>query len=239
MSELNFQIGELLLVNKPLNWTSFDVVNKLRYEIKNQLGVKKIKVGHAGTLDPLADGLLIICTGKKTKEIDSFMGLPKTYSGTIRLGATTPSYDLETEIDQHFSLEKLSNEQIIDTAKGMIGFYEQYPPIFSAKKIKGQKAYDLARAGEDVQLDPKRIEIIDFQIKSIEMPIVHFEITCSKGTYIRSIAHDLGQKLNNGGHLTALKREKIGELSLHDAKEIDEWITVIRSSDPHKNRVNS
>ena len=239
MSELDFQLGELLLVNKPLNWTSFDVVNKLRYEIKNQLGVKKIKVGHAGTLDPLADGLLIICTGKKTKEIYSFMGLPKTYSGTITLGATTPSYDLETEIDQHFPLDELLEEQISDAAKGMIGFYDQHPTIFSAKKIKGQKAYDLARAGEEVKLEPKRIEIIDFQIKSIEMPNIHFEITCSKGTYIRSIAHDLGQKLHNGGHLTALRREKIGQLSLKDAKEIDEWITVIRSSDPHKNPVNS
>ena len=239
MSELDFQLGELLLVNKPLNWTSFDVVNKLRYEIKNQLGVKKIKVGHAGTLDPLADGLLIICTGKKTKEIDSFMGLPKTYSGTITLGATTPSYDLETEIDQHFPLDELLEEQISEAAKGMIGFNDQHPPIFSAKKIKGQKAYDLARAGEEVKLEPKRIEIIDFQIKSIEMPNIHFEITCSKGTYIRSIAHDLGQKLHNGGHLTALRREKIGQLSLKDAKEIDEWITVIRSSDPHKNPVNS
>ncbi len=239
MSELNFQLGELLLVNKPLNWTSFDVVNKLRYEIKNQLGVKKIKVGHAGTLDPLADGLLIICTGKKTKEIDSFMGLPKTYSGTITLGATTPSYDLETEIDQHFSLEKLSEQQISEVAKGMIGFYDQHPPIFSAKKIKGQKAYDLARAGEEVILQPKRIEIVDFEIKSIEMPNVHFEITCSKGTYIRSIAHDLGQKLNNGGHLTALKREKIGDFSLENAKDVEEWISIIRNFDPHKNPVNS
>ena len=239
MSELNFQLGELLLVNKPLNWTSFDVVNKLRYEIKNQLGVKKIKVGHAGTLDPLADGLLIICTGKKTKEIDSFMGLPKTYSGTITLGATTPSYDLETEIDQHFSLEKLSEQQISEVAKGMIGFYDQHPPIFSAKKIKGQKAYDLARAGEEVILQPKRIEIVDFEIKSIEMPNVHFEITCSKGTYIRSIAHDLGQKLNNGGHLTALKREKIGDFSLENAKDVEEWISIIRNFDPQKNPVNS
>jgi len=239
MSPLNFEQGEVLLVNKPLNWTSFDVVNKLRYEIKNHLGIKKIKVGHAGTLDPLADGLLIICTGKKTKEIESFMGLPKTYSGTITLGATTPSYDLETEIDHHFSIAELTTEKIQEAAKRMIGFYDQAPPIFSAKKIKGQKAYDLARAGEEVKLEPKRIEIIDFQLTGIELPAVHFKIACSKGTYIRSIAHDLGQNLGNGGHLSALKREQIGEFSFENGKDVEEWIAIIRNSDPHKNPVNS
>jgi len=239
MSQLDFQLGEILLVNKPLNWTSFDAVNKLRYEIKSRLGVKKIKVGHAGTLDPLADGLLIICTGKKTKEIDLYMGLPKTYSGTITLGATTPSYDLETEIDQHFALDSISEDDIREATKKMIGFYDQAPPIFSAKKINGKKAYDLARAGEEVILKPKRIEIIDFQLNAINLPEVHFEIACSKGTYIRSIAHDLGQALNNGGHLSALRREKIGDFSLADAKDIDEWISIIRNTDPHKNPVNS
>jgi len=239
MSQHDFQLGELLLVNKPLNWTSFDAVNKLRYEIKRKLGVKKIKVGHAGTLDPLADGLLIICTGKKTKEIETFMGMPKTYSGTITLGATTPSYDLETEIDHFFSIEELSEEAVRSEALKMVGFSDQAPPIFSAKKIQGQKAYDLARAGEEVILKPKRIEIISFDIISCELPLVHFEISCSKGTYIRSIAHDLGIRLNNGGHLSALRREKIGTFDLKNSKTVDEWIAVIRDFDLHKNDVNS
>lgn len=239
MSHFDFQSGEILLVNKPLKWTSFDVVNKLRYEIKRKLGVKKIKVGHAGTLDPLADGLLIICTGKKTKEIESFMGLNKTYSGTITLGATTPSYDLETEIDQVFPIDNLSESDIRETAREMVGFYDQAPPIFSAKKIQGQKAYDLARAGEEVILKPKRIEITIFKIVSIELPLVHFEITCSKGTYIRSIAHDLGQKLQNGGHLSALRREKIGDFNLTNANSVDEWIKLIQESDIDNIAVNS
>lgn len=231
MTELNFQEGEIILVNKPLHWTSFDVVNKLRYQIKRKLGVKKIKVGHAGTLDPLADGLLIICTGKKTKEIESFMGLEKKYSGTITLGATTPSYDLETEIDATFPLNDLTSDQITSEAKKMIGYYDQYPPIFSAKKIQGQKAYDLARAGEEVKLQPKKIHISQFDLPKIEMPHVHFEITCSKGTYIRSIAHDLGERLNNGGHLTKLRRETIGSFNLTDAKSVDEWIAIINGTD--------
>lgn len=239
MSQLDFQLGELLLVNKPLNWTSFDAVNKLRYEIKRKLGVKKIKVGHAGTLDPLADGLLIICTGKKTKEIETFMGMPKTYSGTITIGATTPSYDLETEIDQHFSIAELTEEAVRSEAAKMVGFCDQAPPIFSAKKIQGQKAYDLARAGEEVILKPKRIEISSFEIISCELPLVHFEITCSKGTYIRSIAHDLGIRLHNGGHLSALRREKIGSFDLKNSKTVDEWIACIRDLDLHKNDVNS
>ncbi len=239
MSLFDFQLGELLLVNKPLNWTSFDAVNKLRYEIKRKLGVKKIKVGHAGTLDPLADGLLIICTGKKTKEIETFMGMPKTYSGTITLGATTPSYDLETVIDQHFSIAGLTEEAVRSEASKMVGFCDQAPPIFSAKKIQGQKAYDLARAGEEVILKPKRIEITAFEIVSCELPLVHFEITCSKGTYIRSIAHDLGIRLKNGGHLSALRREKIGSFELKNSKTVEQWIDLIRESDLHNNPVNS
>lgn len=233
----DFKAGEVLLVNKPLNWTSFDVVNKIRYHLKQKLSIKKIKVGHAGTLDPLADGLLIICTGKKTKEIESFMGLEKTYSGTITLGATTPSYDLETEIDQTFDLSTITIENVQQEAAGMVGEYDQYPPIFSAKKVKGKRAYDLARAGKEVELKPKRIEIKQFDLTQIELPLVNFEITCSKGTYIRSIAHDLGKHLNNGGHLSVLRREKIGSFDLKDAKTVEEWLDIIDNLDMDNNPV--
>jgi tRNA pseudouridine55 synthase len=226
--KLDFKAGEFLLVKKPLHWTSFDVVNKLRYELKRALGIKKIKVGHAGTLDPLADGLLILCTGKKTKEIDSFMGLDKTYSGTITLGATTPSYDLESEIDETFDISHIKDEAVYKTAQSMIVRYDQFPPIFSAKKINGKKAYDLARAGEEVNLKSRNIEISQFDISSINLPEINFVITCSKGTYIRSIAHDFGKLLKNGAHLSALRREKIGDFKLENAKTVEEWIKIIQ-----------
>lgn len=227
----DFIAGEVLLVNKPLNWTSFDVVNKLRYTIKHRLSVKKIKVGHAGTLDPLADGLLIICTGKQTKSIESYMGLEKVYSGIIRLGATTPSYDLETEIDQTFDTSHITEALIQDEAQKMIGEQEQYPPIFSAKKVKGKKAYDFARKGEDVELKSKRISITDFTIQKVEGNDVHFLISCSKGTYIRSIAHDFGKILQSGAHLAALRREKIGPMDLSKAKSVEEWIQIIQTAE--------
>ena len=221
---MDFLGGEIILINKPLNWTSFQVVNKLRYSIRHKLGVKKIKVGHAGTLDPLADGLLIICTGKKTKEIDSFMGLQKTYTGIVTLGANTPSYDLESEISETFDIDHLNDEKIFSAAKNMIGWQEQMPPIFSAKKIDGQRAYNLAREGKDVELKPKRVEISVFEITKINLPEVHFKIACSKGTYIRSIAYDFGKTLNAGGHLSALRREQIGEYKLSDALEINDFL---------------
>ena len=234
MSDKNafdYKGGEILLVDKPLHWTSFDVVNKIRYTIKHKIGVKKIKVGHAGTLDPLADGLLILCTGKKTKTINDLMGLEKVYSGEITLGATTPSYDLETEIDQTYPTEHLTNEKITAAAQTMVGEYNQYPPIFSAKKVNGKKAYDLARAGKEVELKPKLITISQFDITSIVDNKVQFMISCSKGTYIRSIAHDLGNMLNSGGHLTSLRREKIGDFEVKDALNVEEWITKIQDSD--------
>ncbi|MDG1914414.1 MAG: tRNA pseudouridine(55) synthase TruB [Crocinitomix sp.] len=235
MKTLYFQAGEVILVNKPLHWTSFDVVNKLRYELKQKLGIKKIKVGHAGTLDPLADGLLILCTGKKTKEIESFMGLEKKYSGTITLGSTTPSYDLETEIDHTFPLDKVTENQVKAEVEKMVGTFAQQPPIFSAKKVKGKKAYDLARAGKEVKLEPKVITIHSFELSKIELPLVYFEITCSKGTYIRSIASDLGKSLGNGGYLSALRREKIGPYHLKDAHSVKEWVEIIQTSDMNNN----
>lgn len=227
----NFQAGEVLLVNKPLSWTSFDVVNKLRYNIKHRIGVKKIKVGHAGTLDPLADGLLIICTGKQTKSIEQYMGLLKGYSGIITLGATTPSYDLETEIDQEFPTDHLTDKLIKQRAQEMIGDMDQYPPIFSAKKVKGKKAYDLARQGKEVKLKSKRINISRFDITKIDGQDVHFYIECSKGTYIRSIAHDFGKSLDSGAYLKSLRRERIGEFKLEDAHNIDSLINLIKTAD--------
>lgn len=233
----DFKAGEVLLVNKPLNWTSFDVVNKLRYEMKRALGIKKIKVGHAGTLDPLADGLLIICTGKKTKSIESYMGLEKKYSGTITIGATTPSYDLETAIDERFDYSDLTGDLLRAQAQSMIGEYEQYPPIFSAKKVKGKKAYDLARAGEEVVLKPKRVTITQFDLETENLPDLNFVISCSKGTYIRSIAHDFGKALNNGAHLSSLRRESIGTFELKDAKSVEDWIAIIQQIDSDNNPV--
>lgn len=236
--KFDFMGGETLLVNKPLEWTSFDVVNKLRYTIKHKIGVKKIKVGHAGTLDPLADGLLIICTGKNTKKIESLMGQVKVYSGSIFLGATTPSYDLETEVDQTFPINHITEELILTSAKNMEGEQDQYPPVFSAKKVQGKKAYDFARKGIDVELKPKRITIQEFNITNIDLPLVTFEITCSKGTYIRSIAHDFGKILNSGGYLASLRREKIGDYQLKNALTVDEWIKTIKEAEMHNISTN-
>lgn len=227
MSNFSFQEGEVLLIDKPLEWTSFDVVNKLRYTIKKHLNVKKIKVGHAGTLDPLATGLLLICTGKKTKTIESLMGMEKEYTGTIKLGATTPSYDLETKENEQFSTEHISKELIQEIAQSFIGEQEQYPPIFSAKKINGKRAYDLARKGKDVEMKPSIITIQEFEVTRFDNNEVDFRIVCSKGTYIRSIAHDFGKKLNSGGYLTALRRTKIGEFDVENALSVEAFVNLV------------
>lgn len=219
----HFYKGEVLLIDKPLGWTSFQAVNKLKHAIKHHPsfiheGQKvKPKIGHAGTLDPLATGLLIVCTGKKTKEINTFMGLPKEYTGTFFLGATTPCFDLEKPVDLLFPTEHITNELIFKTAQSFVGPQEQIPPIFSAVMVNGKRAYTLARAGEEVELKAKPIEIFEFEITDIQMPSVHFRIVCSKGTYIRSIARDFGLALNSGAHLTALRRTKIGEFDVKDA----------------------
>ncbi len=220
MSTFDFQNGQLLLIDKPLNWTSFDVVNKIRYQIKP---VKK--VGHAGTLDPLATGLLILMTGRGTKKIPEYQGLDKEYTGIITLGATTPSYDLETETDQHFPYEHLSEAEILAAAKQLTGTIEQLPPAFSA--IKGKRMYELARKGKTVERKARTVHIHTFEITKIELPNVHFRINCSKGTYIRSIAHDIGQLLNNGGHLSSLRRTKIGDHHIDNAWQLDELVTAI------------
>jgi tRNA pseudouridine55 synthase len=185
-------------------------------------------VGHAGTLDPLATGLLIVCTGKMTKQIDGFQAEDKEYTGTITLGATTPSYDLETEIDQTFDISNIQDEDILTAAAGFVGVQDQYPPAHSAIKIGGERVYEKARRGEEVELKARRVEIMEFEVVKIEMPVVHFRIKCSKGTYIRSIAHDFGKVLNNGGHLTSLRRTKSGAFDVKDAWELTELINQVK-----------
>ena len=227
----DFRGGEVLLVDKPLEWTSFDVVNKLRYQLKHKTGVKRFKVGHAGTLDPLATGLLILCCGKATKTIESYMGMPKEYTGTIVLGAVRPSYDMETEISETFDISSLTEQQVRDAVKTFIGEIEQVPPLFSAKKIDGRKAYEFAREGTDKKLKPNKITIYEYEITRLELPQVDFRIVCSKGTYIRSLAYDLGKALNNGGYLSALRRTAIGDFDVTDAMSVEAWVTEIQEAE--------
>ena len=222
-SETDFLEGQVLLFNKPLGWSSFDVVKKVRGIIKSVKNIRKIKVGHAGTLDPLADGLLIICTGKFTKRIDEIQGQKKVYSGEITLGATTPSYDKETEVDQTFDVSKITDKIIHKTSKKFEGKIMQKPPIFSALKREGKRLYKHAREGTKIEINAREVEIEKFKITSIEMPKITFKIVCSKGTYIRSLAHDFGKELNNGAHLSSLKREMIGNFSLSDSISIDSF----------------
>lgn len=226
-----FKEGKTLIVDKPLNWTSFDVVNKLRWNLKRRLKVKKIKVGHAGTLDPLATGVLVICTGKHTKLIESLQAGEKTYTGTILLGKTTPSYDLETEYDQDFPTDHIDEILLEEIRASFVGEQDQMPPIFSAKQVDGKRAYDLARAGMEVKLKTNRITITDFKIDHSRFPEIDFEISCSKGTYIRSIAHDFGKALNSGGTLIALRRMRSGDQRIEDAKSVDYWIDTIRDAE--------
>ncbi|MGB0838947.1 MAG: tRNA pseudouridine(55) synthase TruB [Chitinophagales bacterium] len=227
----HFQKGEVLLVNKPLDWTSFDVVNKLRYTIIKTLGIRKrkIKIGHAGTLDPKATGLLIICVGKQTKSIETYQGHEKEYTGVIRLGASRPSFDIETEIDQTFDLSPLTEANILETRKQFVGTFEQAAPIFSALKVNGKRMYKHARKGRDIAPKIRTVEVSAFDIPKIELPDVHFRIACGKGTYIRSIAHDFGKALNNGGYLNGLCRIRIGDYHLHDAWDLDELVKVIQN----------
>lgn len=227
----SFQQGQILLIDKPLNWTSFQVVNKVRWLIRKQFNLKKIKVGHAGTLDPLASGLLIICTGKFTKQIDTYQGQEKEYTGTFTLGATTPSFDLETEIDQTFDISNLTEEKIRVATGGFIGKIQQQPPVFSALKKDGKRLYEYARSGEEVEVAHRTVHISAFEITRIALPEVDFRVQCSKGTYIRSLAHDFGKALNNGAHLSMLRRTKIGEFSVDDAISLDTFEILLTNSD--------
>jgi len=210
----DFLNGQLLLIDKPLGWSSFQAVNKLKWAIRKKFDLKKIKIGHAGTLDPLATGLLLICTGKFTKTINDLQGQAKEYTGTITLGATTPSYDLETEIDQKYPTQHISKEKIERVTSKFIGTIEQTPPIFSALKKDGKRLYEYAREGKKVEIKKRNITISAFEITAIDMPTVDFRVVCSKGTYIRSLAHDFGKMLDSGGHLTALRRTKIGDYNV-------------------------
>jgi tRNA pseudouridine55 synthase len=212
-----FKNGEVILIDKPLHWTSFQVVGKLKWGIRRFTSEKNIKIGHAGTLDPLASGLLIVCTGKKTKTIAEIQAQPKVYSGTFFLGATTPCFDLEQAVDFIFPTEHITEAMIKGAALNFIGEQEQVPPIFSANKIDGERAYEKARRGEVVQMRTKIITIYEFEITRIALPEIDFKIKSSKGTYIRSIARDFGLKLNSGAHLIALRRELIGDYSIENA----------------------
>lgn len=216
----DFQNGQVILIDKPLEWTSFQIVNKIRWMIRKKFHIKKIKVGHAGTLDPLASGLLIICTGKFTKKIDEFQAQEKEYTGTFTLGTTTPSYDLETEINQTFDISNISEESIYAATKQFIGEIQQQPPVFSALKKDGKKLYEFAREGRDVEIPFRTITISEFEITQINLPKIGFKVVCGKGTYIRSLANDFGKALNNGAYLSELRRTRIGNFSVEDAINI-------------------
>ncbi len=224
----DFLAGRLLLVDKPIGWTSFDVVNKVRYALRHKLGVKKIKVGHSGTLDPMATGLLLLCTGKFTKALARLQGLDKVYTGEITLGATTPTYDAESEPENQKPTENLTKALILDASRKFHGELDQVPPVFSAIKKDGVAAYTLARRGKEVSLEARRVTIHDFQILEVEIPFVRFRVHCSKGFYVRSLAHDFGHALGTGGYLSALRRESVGPYQVRDAWKLDQLTEAIR-----------
>ena len=221
MKEYNFSEGEVLLFDKPYEWTSFDLVNNVRYFIRNKLDYPKLKIGHAGTLDPLATGLLILCTGKYTKKIDDYQAQEKEYTGTFTIGATTPSFDMEKEVDKTYDYSHVTEELINAATNKFTGTFQQTPPIFSAVKINGKRAYDYARNNEEVVIKSKEITISEFEITKINLPEVNFRIVCSKGTYIRALARDFGETLNCGSYLSALCRTRIGEFKLEEAFEVE------------------
>ncbi len=226
---IDFQEGKLILIDKPLEWTSFDIVNKVRYLISKKLQIKKIKVGHAGTLDPLATGLLIVCTGKFTKLIETYQGQEKEYIATIKLGATTPSFDRETEEDNIYEWSHITLEALNRVIPSFIGEIDQVPPVFSAKKIDGKRSYESARKGLDIELKPNKIVIYSIEIIKFELPMVTVKLVCSKGTYIRSFARDLGAALQSGAYLIDLRRTKIGEFSVENAQGIKEFEEKLKS----------
>jgi tRNA pseudouridine55 synthase len=219
----NFQEGEILYFNKPLHWTSFDLVNKIRYKISRFLHIKKIKVGHAGTLDPLATGVLIVCTGKATKKIDEFQNQTKEYVAVLRLGATTPSFDLETEIDHHYETAHITRELVEQTLPQFTGSIEQIPPAFSACKVQGDRAYDLARKGLEVELKPKLLVIDEIELLSYQPDELKIRVVCSKGTYIRALARDIGKALHSGAHLIALERTRVGDITLEKCMTVEDF----------------
>jgi tRNA pseudouridine55 synthase len=218
-----FEEGQVLLFDKPLYWTSFDLVNKVRNILKSSLGLKKIKVGHAGTLDPLASGLMIVCTGRATKRIEDFLNLDKEYIATFTAGATTPSFDLETEIDEHFPTDHITEELITEKLHDFLGEQKQVPPVYSAKLIAGKRAYEYARKGINIELQPSTVYFREIELISFSLPEIKVRMRCSKGTYIRSFARDFGKSLNSGCYLSALVRSSIGEFRLCDAYDIEKF----------------
>ena len=225
MAAEDFLNGQILLIDKPLHWTSFQAVNKLKYVLINKVGLpKKFKIGHAGTLDPLASGLLLVCTGKFTKRITELQGQAKEYTGTFYIGATTPSYDLETEIDETFKTSHIDETVIHETVKQFLGEIDQKPPIFSAIKKDGVRLYEHARAGETVEIASRKTTIHEFEITRIAIPEVDFRVVCSKGTYIRSLAYDFGKAMDSGAHLTVLRRTKIGEYDVLNAVDVNDFV---------------
>ena len=230
MTKESFLEGKVLLIDKPLHWTSFQAVNKIRWHIKQRFKIKKIKVGHSGTLDPLATGLLIICCGKETKNINTYQGQIKEYTGTFTIGATTPSYDLETEVDKKYPTDHISETLVKETTQQFIGTIQQKPPIFSAIKKDGKRLYELARKGETTEIKSREVTISEFEITNINFPKVDFRVVCSKGTYIRSLAYDFGLALNSGAHLSALRRTKIGNFSVDNSLTIDGFIESLNNN---------
>ena len=223
----DFIAGEVLFFNKPLKWTSFDLVNKFRYKLSRKLKVKKIKVGHAGTLDPLATGVMIVCTGKATKRIDEFQYQTKEYIATLKLGETTPSFDLEKEVDAVYPTEHITRELVEEVLKTFVGVIQQVPPVFSACKVEGKRAYELARKGEEVELKSKTLIIDELELLECELPVIKIRVVCSKGTYIRALARDIGTALNSGAHLIALERTRIGDVTLDmcmNPEDIDKFL---------------
>ncbi|OAB31279.1 tRNA pseudouridine synthase B [Flavobacterium fryxellicola] len=227
----DYQNGQILLIDKPLHWSSFQAVNKLKYALINKLGLpKKFKIGHAGTLDPLATGLLLVCTGKFTKRITELQGQAKEYTGTFFIGATTPSYDLETEIDQTYPTEHIDENLIHETVKQFLGEIDQKPPIYSAIKKDGVRLYEHARAGETIEIASRKTTIHEFEITKIALPTIDFRVVCSKGTYIRSLAYDFGKAMHSGSHLTVLRRTKIGDYDVNNGVDVVQFEASLTES---------
>lgn len=227
--KVDFVEGAIILIDKPIGWTSFDVVNKLRFKLKHGLGIKKIKVGHAGTLDPMATGLLLVCTGKMTKEIDSLQAQIKGYTGSMLVGATTPTYDAESAPDHSFDTDHITEDHMIDAVKTLTGTIQQIPPIYSAIKIDGKAAYELARRGKELEMKSRSVEIFNFELLNRSLSDLSFSVTCSKGTYIRSLVYDFGRLLHSGAYMTVLRRVSIGTYSVDEALSIDAAAAYIES----------
>lgn len=224
---MNFLDGEILYFDKPLEWTSFDLVNKVRYMIKRRLGVKKFKIGHAGTLDPLATGVLVVCTGKATKRIEELQYQTKEYVATLRLGATTPSFDLEQEIDAEYPTEHITREMVEDALKTFLGEIQQIPPVYSAVKVNGKRAYDYARKGNEVELKPKLLVIDEIELLDCQLPYITIRVVCSKGTYIRALARDIGIALKSGAHLTSLRRTRVGDVTVENCISLEKFQNIV------------